>query len=425
MTETDLLQRLLARLILRHPFLATLALRLRRLEDPSTPTAWTDGVELAVNPTYLESLGDEERLGLLAHECYHVALGHHLRRRGRDRDRWNRACDFAVNALLLRDGFTLPPRALYEPAYGDACAEAIYNHLPPPPPPPDDPAGGSSPNAGASGAGTPPPGAGAPPPPGAGSTPPPGAGSAPPAGASSGPSDAAQAVGEVRDLPLPTPPTPGQINELLAEHGILVAALAQQARAQGKDSAGARRAEAAALEPATIDWRTLLIEFLTSRCDQDYSWSRPNPRYALHGCYLPHLRPSAPGNIAFVVDTSGSVPKAALDAVTAEFEAYLYQYPSITLQVLYADARVTGRCSYTAADLPLVLEPIGGGGTAFGPAFEDLSEDDEPPACVVYLTDLYGSFPEEPPQMPVIWLVFGQPLEMPVAPFGKVVPLPY
>jgi hypothetical protein len=27
--------------------------------------------------------------------------------------------------------------------------------------------------------------------------------------------------------------------------------------------------------------------------------------------------------------------------------------------------------------------------------------------------------------MPVIWLVFGQPLEMPVAPFGKVVPLPY
>jgi hypothetical protein len=43
----------------------------------------------------------------------------------------------------------------------------------------------------------------------------------------------------------------------------------------------------------------------------------------------------------------------------------------------------------------------------------------------VYLTDLDGTFPDEPPPMPVIWLVFGQPLAAPVAPFGKVLQLPY
>ncbi len=127
---TDLLQRTLAQLILRHPFLSSLALRLERLEDPSTKTAWTDGVHLAVNPAWLARLTDVERVGLVAHECYHVALGHHLRRGGREPRRWNRACDYAVNALLAADGFPLFPGALLDPAFGDASAEAIYNRLP-------------------------------------------------------------------------------------------------------------------------------------------------------------------------------------------------------------------------------------------------------------------------------------------------------
>ena len=445
-TTTDLLQRLLARLILRHPFLATLALRLERVDDPTCETAWTDGLRLGVNPAYLEALGDEERLTLLAHECYHVALGHHLRRRGRDELRWNRACDYAVNALLLADGFRLVPRALCDPAYGDASAEAIYNHLPEPAPDPNagtPPPAGDGAGAGAGGnpvpapagaapqapAGAPSPSqVGATPPSQAGATPPPPAGTAPPsasAQASSSASAEPGPIGEIRDLPLPSPPTEAQQEELLARHAILVTALAQQARAVGKGSAGADRAAKAALEPASIDWRTLLVEFLTSRNSQDYTWSRPNPRYALHGFYLPALHASAPGRIAFVIDTSGSVPVAALAAVTAELEAYLYEYPGTTVEVLYADSAVKGRASLTAADLPLELKLVGGGGTAFAPALAELEGDEEPPACVVYLTDLEGSFPQEPPEMPVLWLVFGQALETPVAPFGRVVVLPF
>jgi predicted metal-dependent peptidase len=420
MTQPDLLQRVLARLILRHPFLATLALRLERVEDPKTPTAWTDGVRLGVNPTWFAELEDERRIALLAHECYHVALGHHLRRGGRDFERWNRACDFAVNALLLEDGFTLFPGALYDPAYADASAEAIYNRLPPPP----------AANTGCDGS------ADTPLPAGDGSTPSAGAGATPPGGHSSlpspdlpaepaPPSGDAATFGEVRDQPFPTPPTPAQQQTRLAEHAVLMTALAQQARAAGKDSAGARRAAAAAAQPATVDWRALLVEFLTARNAQDYTWRRPNPRYAVLGLFLPLLESAALGSVAFVIDTSGSVPKSALDAVTAELEAYLLQYPTTTLEVLYADARVTDRASYTAADLPLRLTPIGGGGTDFRPALATLAEADEPPACVVYLTDLEGTFPEEPPPMPVIWLVFGQPLTLPSAPFGRVVPLPY
>jgi predicted metal-dependent peptidase len=447
MTQPDSLQRPLARLILRHPFLATLALRLERVEDPSAGTAWTDGISLAVDPAWFGGLDDDQRVVVVAHECYHVALAHHLRRGGRDHARWNIACDYAVNALLQADGFTIPPDALLDPRFGDACAEAIYSQLPPEP---DDPAtgAGTSPPSSGSGNSTASPhatsGTGTPPPPaGASSAPPAGGASptlgsattAPPAGTapSSSPSDTGdpqpscrpETFGQVRDQPFPGPATPALQEARLAEHAILITALAQQARAAGKDSLGARRAETAARQPATVDWRALLAEFLTARHEQDYTWRRPNPRYALLGLFLPLLEAAAPGRVAFVIDTSGSVPKSALDAVTAELEAYLRQYPTITLDVLYADAEVTGGASYSAADLPLRLEPIGGGGTDFRPALAALADADDPPACIAYLTDLDGTFPADPPPIPTIWLVFGQPLSPPRAPFGKVVPLPY
>jgi predicted metal-dependent peptidase len=450
MTQPDSLQRPLARLILRHPFLATLALRLERVEDPSAGTAWTDGVRLAVDPAWFGGLDDDQRVVVVAHECYHVALAHHLRRGGRDHARWNIACDYAVNALLQVDGFLLPPGALLDPRFGDACAEAIYSQLPPEPDEPAAGAGTSPPSAGIGNSATSPHAAGGTgtprPPAGAIATPPPASASpatgatttAPPAGIvpspSPSPSDTGdsqpsprrpETFGQVRDQPFPSPPTPAQQEARLAEHAVLITALAQQARAAGKDSFGARRAATAARQPATVDWRALLVEFLTARHEQDYTWLRPNPRYALLGLFLPLLEATAPGRVAFVVDTSGSVPPSALDAVTAELEAYLRQYPTITLDVLYADAKVTGRASFTAADLPLRLEPIGGGGTDFRPALAALADADDPPACIVYLTDLEGIFPAEPPPIPVIWLVFGHPLSSLNAPFGKVVQLTY
>jgi predicted metal-dependent peptidase len=396
MAQPDLNQRTLASLILRHPFLANLALRLHRVDDPTADTAWTDGVTLGINPTWFAQLSDDQRLGLLAHECFHVALGHHLRRGSREPALWNRACDYAVNALLVEDGLTLWPDALLDPAYGDASAEAIYSRLAASPKPPEPAAG---PSGAHQGNGQP--------------------------SAQAPPTLSPETYGEVRDQPFPTPPTPGEREALLAQHAILVTALAQQTRAIGRDGAGVRRAAALATQSSSVDWRALLVEFLSSRHAQDYSWRRPNFRYVGLGIYYPVLESAAPGKIAMVLDTSGSVPKDALEAVTGELEAYLLAFPATTLDVVYADASVADRVSLTAADLPLRLEPVGGGGTDFGPALTALADDDPPSACVVYLTDLAGRFPDEAPPMPVIWMVFGQPLAPPTPPFGRLVLLPY
>jgi predicted metal-dependent peptidase len=75
--------------------------------------------------------------------------------------------------------------------------------------------------------------------------------------------------------------------------------------------------------------------------------------------------------------------------------------------VLYSDSAVNNVQRYTADDLPIVIDSRGGGGTSFEPAFEWVEEHDENPTLLVYLTDMFGSFPEYAPDYPVLWVALG------------------
>jgi len=56
-----------------------------------------------------------------------------------------------------------------------------------------------------------------------------------------------------------------------------------------------------------------------------------------------------------------------------------------------------------------------GGGTDFRPLLKAMEE--ESPECVVYLTDMYGAFPEFPPDYPILWASIYKDS---VAPFGLI-----
>jgi len=70
-------------------------------------------------------------------------------------------------------------------------------------------------------------------------------------------------------------------------------------------------------------------------------------------------------------------------------------------------------------DIP---RPKGGGGTDFCPFFdaalEAWSRDQE--AVCVYLTDGYGSFPSEAPQLPVLWVITPGGLPCEEIPYGEI-----
>jgi predicted metal-dependent peptidase len=96
----------------RSAFFATLALRLTPQADWNLETMSTDGRRLSLNPEFVNGLSPDELQGVVAHEVLHTALTHHARRGQRDAERWNIACDLAVNPLLLEAGFTLPASRL-------------------------------------------------------------------------------------------------------------------------------------------------------------------------------------------------------------------------------------------------------------------------------------------------------------------------
>ncbi|MCB1829640.1 MAG: hypothetical protein KDI35_05750, partial [Gammaproteobacteria bacterium] len=102
------------RLILDKPFLGALVLRLPMEEVTAewcTTTA-TDARKFYYNPAYIDALSMDETQFMLAHEALHCALSHFARRGHRIRHRWDLACDFAINPLLVDDGLTAPPGSL-------------------------------------------------------------------------------------------------------------------------------------------------------------------------------------------------------------------------------------------------------------------------------------------------------------------------
>ena len=114
-------------LLLDHPFFGSLLFRLKGREQRSISTMATDGVSLYYNPEFVDTLNSATLAGVLAHEVMHPALQHHLRRSGRDPRRWNEACDYAINPLLLDAGLSLPDGVLVDHRFRGMSAEQIYN----------------------------------------------------------------------------------------------------------------------------------------------------------------------------------------------------------------------------------------------------------------------------------------------------------
>lgn len=100
------------RLILDKPFLGALVLRLpMHAADPAwCPTTATDARAFYYNPEYIQQLSIEQTQFMLAHEALHCALSHFARRRHRVRHKWDLACDYAINPLLIDDGLSPRPR---------------------------------------------------------------------------------------------------------------------------------------------------------------------------------------------------------------------------------------------------------------------------------------------------------------------------
>ena len=382
-------------LVLDHPFFGSLLFRLKDRECRSIPTMATDGLSLFYNPEFVETLNAATLAGTLAHEVMHPALHHHVRRSGRDPKRWNMACDYAINPLLVDAGLSLPDGVLLDNRFRGMSAEQIYNLL-------ETEAGqdsgsddeeneseGKSSNA-----------------------------EPPPAGKANEPSAPMTegGIGQVLDPPVPDKEAP-TIEERIREWDIAVSQATTIAKHAGKVPAGLNRTLEGAAE-AAVDWRELLRRHWSDTIPADYSWMRPNRRHLWTGLYLPGVVREGVGEVAIAVDCSGSVSARQLRLFEAEVRSILEGQRPERVYVLYFDAVVQKVETYEAGQR-IDLNPVGGGGTDFGPCFEWLDARGIRPQTLVFLTDLFGSFPSSAPAYPVLWASTGSQK----APFGEVIPM--
>jgi predicted metal-dependent peptidase len=385
------------RLALSQPFLATALMRLPVREV--THSAWcqtaaTDGYHLFYNPAWVAGLADAELRGVLAHEVLHVLFAHGERCGKRTARRWNVACDFAINLLLVDQGFRLPEGGLIARRWQGMTAEQVYEHL----------AADAQPGPAASGRTD---------------------GS--PEGSEEAQSGALPDIGadllnpddpRVRPMRSADAPDAEQLDELRRElrDGAM-------ARLHGSAADGFRR-ECEADNERRIDWRALLRAWLHERVKGDWQSYPFSKRHLHRGLFMPSPGLAVPGHLVFAIDTSGSMQAEALAQITGELRAFRETFPS-RLTVIQADARVQSVRTFEAMDgeeIPQRLPMSGGGGTDFRPVFDWVSTHADG-AIVLYATDGFGTYPQTPPPCPVIWLLAPPHVEPSRVPFGAAVVL--
>jgi predicted metal-dependent peptidase len=418
------------KLILDKPFLGALVLRLPLVaaKPEWCPTTATDARTFYYNPEYIASLSTSQTQFMLSHEALHCALSHFARRAHRVKHRWDLACDFAVNPLLLEDGLTPPPNAQVLDEYKGMTAEEIYplieeheqletldQHV------------YDQEHQGGGGGGSPPPDTESQTRDGRGRQPE--ASNEPGAGERGGQTQAddrqqgEQASGQQPAAPepqgdgsgdlqqqdladAPPPLSPDERDTLQVQWQQRLAGAAQQALQAGKMNGTLARLIDHLLQPQ-LPWRMLLARYMTAAARDDFSYMRPSRREG--DAILPSLR-SSQIDLLVAVDTSGSIKPDEIREFLSEITAIKGQMRA-RVTLLPCDARL-------APGAPWVFEPWeelelpdglrGGGGTDFRPVFEWATLAGAQPDLLVYFTDAEGHFPVEEPNFPVLWLVKGR-----------------
>lgn len=377
------------KLIMDKPFLGALVLRLhsKAAKPKWCQTTATDAKSFYYNAEYIEALNVQEIQFVLAHEALHCALSHFARRQHRNKQRWDLACDYAINPILLEEGLKSPPGVWIPEDYLGMTAEEIYPLIEPnnSDEPMDKHVYDNENQKPAENQGS-------------------NLEERNPNQDDTKEDDTTPANGSEASQPPSLTDTEKQ--NLDTQWQQRLAGATQQAMQAGKLGGTMARMVEYFLQPQ-LPWRMLLARYMSVTVRNDYSYMRPSRR---EGTAIFPSQRSEQLNIVIALDTSGSIHDEEIDQCIAEINAIKGQMRA-RITLLACDAEM-------ATDSPWTYEPweefapprkfIGGGGTSFKPVFEYIDKEMLPPDLLIYFTDADGEFPEQMPHYPILWLVKGK-----------------
>ena len=379
------------RILSHHGFYGLLLMHMRYGMDECMETAATNGEQILFSPKFLESLSDEELDFVMMHEVLHVVLQHCTREGQRDHERFNIACDIVVNSnILLENGGDITTITLRQ--WGESMhrapdgqqghlftAEQVYEMLPPTPPRRQK-------------NGCCPPGNGW---------------------------DDHSRWTEHGD--------PEVLREVWVKRfadACEAIEIREKQTGRGMLPLFAKRLLGQLTAPQT-DWRTILNEFVQPEIN-DYSFAPPDRRFGESPFFLPDMNEAGQGqavdHVLFMADASASITDKELAAAFSEVRGAIEQFDGRLKGWLgFFDAGIVPPVEFESVEELMRIRPAGGGGTDFGIIFSYVRKHmlDDPPACIIILTDGYAPFPKEREAMgiPVLWLINNERVD---PPWGKV-----
>jgi len=365
-------------------FFSSLVRRTKDVPSWDIPTADTNGKVCRYRPDWIaDMVRVESVIGIISHERFHDAFGHHARIRHLQLRRANVAGDLSIDSILRCAGIEVPDQLLFPerpfefpPGSGRIVGpfpeglslEQYYTLLP------DDPEGADGM------AGTDPGG-----------------------------------WGQVVPSPQGCAATDAVAQQMARQ---ALAAAYHEARQRGTLPGELERLVEELLAP-TVNWQAVVQDWATRQVKREHSWARPSRKWLSQGHYLPSLSGEGIGHLVFLNDTSGSLDNAeSRTRLRSEAVAAAMCAQPARVTIIHHDAVVQRVETWTEGDGELPWHPKGGGGTDHRPAFDELDRLEEPPDAVVALTDLCSVFPDQPPPCPVLWATTR---DLPAPEWGKKV----
>lgn len=320
------------------------------------PTAAVDGTTLFINPDWFSKLTLKAAVGLLAHEVMHVVSDHLTRRIGLDPKIHNYAADYKINGELDNAGIHLPAPCLLDHKYDSYTLMGIYDEL-----------------------------------------------------------HAQQP--DYPEIPLDImeyDPAKEPAKEMAIKVLITQAALSCKSSG-GKVPHEVERYISSMLAPP-IDWDSALMEYMQDFLPTDYSWAKPNRSY-MPDLFLPGLAGNKLGEIAFAIDSSGSVSEDEFSSFIAAVEDCRELLQPEKTTVLDFTTQINNIYELESSDYMSDVKFDGWGGTDLHPVIEYFNE--RPPVVLVVFSDLECCPIEKEPDYPVLWVCINNP-EAHVN-FGKII----
>ncbi len=404
------------RLLVKHSFYGMLLMHLKYSLDLECQTAYTDGEKIAFNPSFMDELSDSELDFVMMHEIMHVALLHCFRGTDFDKELFNVACDIVVNSNILLSN-NMDRKSITLNKFGESMhltpdgseghlytAEEVYKML-------ERSAvlksktgrrGDQKENAknqnskDGKGIGV--------------------SGTKKSKASDSFDDHSKWGDGDGKDEQL------GELWVKRIADIVETVSILDPSNSRGLLPLSAKRLFDK-LKKAQTDWRTVLHNFIQEDIT-DYSFSPPDKRFDGFDFYLPDFneKDETVKDVLFMIDTSGSMSNDMIATCFSEIKGAIESFNGKLQGLLgFFDAAIYPPEPFDNVDEMLKIPALGGGGTNFEIIFRYVEEYmlDNPPTCIVVLTDGYAPFPDEKVarDIPVLWIINNEEV---TPPWGKV-----